>query len=82
MPLKKAGDGATYHLKVSGPAIFILVWSVLAIGMGVMFARRPGAFEDLAERMGQRRRYSPECDDFKSTSTERAGFSLRCWASR
>ncbi|WP_102193038.1 hypothetical protein [Microbacterium aurantiacum] len=40
---------------MSGPALFILVWSVLAILMGLLFAFRPDAIEAFAERRGQRR---------------------------
>lgn len=39
---------------MSGGAIFILVWSVIAIVMGTLFTWHPEGIENIAERWGLR----------------------------
>lgn len=43
-----------YDLYVSGAAIFILVWGVLAIVLGTLFTWHPEGIENVAERWGLR----------------------------
>lgn len=43
---------------MTGPAIFILLWGVAAIGMGAFFVLLPSAMERTATRLGQRVGYT------------------------
>ncbi len=47
-----------YGWCVSGAAIFILLWALIAICVGTFAALRPAAVERLATRMGSRFGYS------------------------